>query len=140
MSRQLKGVAKLPESELAVMQLIWDMTKSGGPVAEITAGNMLERYPEQIGHLKLTTVLTLISRLINKGFVKAEKSGRAYCYMPLVDEDGYKQMAAADFVKTVYKNDTRGLISALVTDGNLTAGDIDELMKMLGGKNGKGES
>ena len=41
------------------------------------------------------------------------------------------QLAAEDFVKTVYKNDTRGLISALVTEGNLTEGDIGELMKML---------
>lgn len=139
MSRQFKGVAKLPESELAVMQLIWEMTRAGEPVSTITAGNLMERYPDKIGHLKLTTVLTLISRLIGKKFIRAEKSGRAYCYIPLVDEDGYKQMAAEDFVKTVYKNDTRGLISALVSDGNLTEGEIGELMKMLGEKTGKGE-
>ena len=134
MSRQLKGVTKLPESELAVMQLIWDMTKAGEAITEITAGNLMDRYPEQVGHLKLTTVLTLISRLITKGFVSAEKLGRAYCYTPIVDEENYKQMAAVDFVKTVYKNDSRGLISALVTDGILTEKDIDELMKGLGEK------
>jgi BlaI family penicillinase repressor len=125
MAKQLKSVVKLPESELAVMQLIWEMHRAGEPAANITAGNLMERFPDKIGHLKLTTVLTLISRLIGKKFIRAEKAGRSYCYIPLVGEEEYKQMAAQDFVKTVFKNDTRGLISALVTGENLTENDID---------------
>lgn len=139
MAKQHKGVVKLPESELVVMQLIWEMHRAGEPAANITAGNLMERFPDKIGHLKLTTVLTLISRLIGKKFIRAEKAGRSYCYIPLVDEEEYKQMAARDFVKTVYKNDTRGLISALVTGDNLTENDIDELMKMLENKAGRKE-
>lgn len=136
MSKQLKGIVKLPESELAVMQLIWDMHRAGEPSDSVTAGNLMERYPDRIGHLKLTTVLTLISRLIGKKFIRAEKTGRAYCYIPLVDEEEYKKMAAQDFVKTVYNSDTRGLISALVSDDGLTEKDIEELMKMLEDKAG----
>lgn len=123
-----KNIILLPDSELTVMQLIWDMARDcGGDYSHITAGAMFERYPEKIGHLKLTTVLTLITRLITKGCIRAEKTGRSNFYIPLVAEDEYKRSAAADFVATVYNNDTKGLISALLGDDSLTVRDIDEL-------------
>ncbi|MBQ8510315.1 MAG: BlaI/MecI/CopY family transcriptional regulator [Clostridia bacterium] len=120
-----KDFTKLPESELQIMQLIWDMDKKG--VKDIHAGALLAAYPEQIGHLALTTVLTLISRLQKKGFIDLEKHGRANCAIVLADENVYKRKAAADFVATVYKNNTKGLISALYSDGILSKEDIAEL-------------
>lgn len=134
MSNKPRELAKLPKSELTIMQLIWEMRRLGEPVENITAGNLMQRYPDKIGHLKLTTVLTLISRLINKNFIRAEKIGRSYCYIPLVDEEEYKSFAAKDFVSTVFKNDALSLISALVTTKNLTEKDIEDLMKMFESK------
>ena len=122
-----KDFIKLPESELQIMQLIWDMDKKG--VKDIHAGALLAAYPEQIGHLALTTVLTLISRLQTKGFITLEKHGRANCAIVIADEDVYKRKAAADFVKTVYKNNTKGLISALYSDGILSEEDIADLRR-----------
>jgi len=118
----------LPESELMVMQIVWDMSRScSDDYSHITAGAMFEEYPQRIGHLKLTTVLTLITRLINKGCLKAVKSGRANYYIPLIDEKEYKQNAVDDFIETVYNNDTKGLISALLDNNMLTKRDIDDL-------------
>lgn len=122
-----KDFIKLPESELKVMQLIWDMEKKG--VKDIHAGALIAAYPEQIGHLALTTVLTLISRLQNKGFINLEKHGRANCAIVIADENEYKRKAAKDFVATVYKNNTKGLISALYSDGILSEDDISELRR-----------
>ena len=82
--RRKKDFTKLPESELQIMQLIWDMDKKG--VKDIHAGALLAAYPDQIGHLALTTVLTLISRLQLKGFIDLEKHGRANCAIVLADE------------------------------------------------------
>lgn len=122
-----KDFIKLPESELQIMQLIWDMEKKGGK--DIHAGALLTAYPEQIGHLALTTVLTLISRLQSKGFIRLEKHGRANCAVVIANENEYKRKAAADFVATVYKNNTKGLISALYSDGILSKEDIAELRR-----------
>lgn len=124
-----KDFTKLPESELQIMQLIWDMDKNG--VKDIHAGALLNGYPDQIGHLALTTVLTLITRLQNKGFIRLEKHGRANCAIVLADENEYKRKAAADFVKTVYKNNTKGMISALYSDGILSDEDISELRREI---------
>ena len=126
----------LPDSELQVMQIIWNMEREqNGNCIPITAGAMFEHSPEVIGHLKLTTVLTLITRLISKGCIKAVKEGRANYYIPLIKESDYRQTAADEFVATVYKNDTKSLISALLGNENLSVDDIKELRKMIEGVN-----
>ena len=111
------------------MQLIWDLDRQG--VKDIHAGALIAAYPEEIGHLALTTVLTLITRLQNKGFIRLEKHGRANCAIVLADESEYKRKAAADFVATVYKNNTKGLICALYNDGILSEEDISELRREI---------
>ena len=124
-----KDFVKLPESELQIMQLIWDMNKKG--VKDIPAGAMIAAYPDEIGHLALTTVLTLMTRLVGKGFIRLEKHGRANCAVVLADEEEYKQRAAADFVATVYGSNTKGLISALYSGGIISEEDIADLRKMI---------
>jgi len=123
---------KLPDSELKVMQIIWDMYKQK---KEVDAGSMIEEYPNVIGHLKLTTVLTLISRLNEKGFIRSEKQGRINYYIPLVAEDQYKNAAAAEFVENVYKSSPISLMSALFDIGVIKKEDIDEFRKQILEKN-----
>ncbi|MHB1152530.1 MAG: BlaI/MecI/CopY family transcriptional regulator [Eubacteriales bacterium] len=125
-------IAILPGSEFQVMQIIWDMARENdGDCTTVTAGAMFEFAPGQIGHLKLTTILTLINRLVAKGFVRTEKIGRANCCIPLVSEEEYRQNAASNFVETVYKNDTKSLISALLGREKLSRGDIDEIRALM---------
>lgn len=131
MMKKKGKIAILPDSELQVMQIIWDMARENNDCTTITAGAMLGFAPSQIGHLKLTTILTLINRLVAKGFVRTEKAGRANCCIPLVNEDEYRQNAASNFVETVYKNDTKSLISALLGSEKLSRGDIDEIRTLI---------
>ncbi len=123
------GFTKLPESELQIMQLIWDMDRQG--IKDIHAGALMAAYPDEIGHLALTTVLTLISRLQHKDFIRLEKHGRANCAIVIADENEYKRKAAADFVATVYQNNTRGLICALCSEGILGEEDLAELRREI---------
>ena len=126
---------KLPDSELKVMQIIWDMYKQNEKYDKIDAGSMIDAYPQVIGHLKLTTVLTLITRLNEKGFIRTEKQGRINYYIPLVEEGRYKNAAAAEFVESVYKSSPISLISALFDIGVIKKEDIDEFRKQILEKN-----
>jgi len=128
---------KLPDSELKVMQIIWDMRKQ---TEKVDAGSMIDAYPQVIGHLKLTTVLTLITRLNEKGFIKTEKHGRINYYIPLVAEDQYKNAAAAEFVESVYKSSPISLMSALFDIGVIKKEDIDEFRKQILEKNETNEN
>jgi len=132
MKKSNNDFIKLPDSELKVMQIIWDMYKQN---QKVDAGSMIDEYPNVIGHLKLTTVLTLITRLNDKGFVKTEKQGRINYYIPLVDEDRYKNNAAAEFVESVYKSSPISLMSALFDIGVIKQEDIDEFRRQISEKN-----
>lgn len=132
MTKKRGNTVILPDSELQIMQIIWDMAHdNNNDYSAITAGAMLEYAPERIGHLKLTTILTLITRLINKGCLSSEKSARANYYIPLITEEEYRQNAASNFVETVYKNDAKSLISALLGDESLSKDDIAEIRSMI---------
>ena len=134
MTKKRCKIIILPDSELQIMQIIWDMVReNGGNYSNVTAGAMLTFAPDRIGHLKLTTVLTLISRLAAKGFVRTEKNGRANCCIPLVAEEDYRQNAADRFVETVYQNDAKSLISALLGNEKLSRSDIDEIRAIISG-------
>jgi len=119
---------KLPESELEVMQAIWALNAEGEKF--VSAGLIMKRFPA-LTRLKLTTVLTLITRLQTKGFISAEKIGRANCYQPLIEQEAYRRFVANDFVERVYCNDRVGLISALMEADDLTGDDIAELKKFI---------
>ncbi len=124
-----KNYVKLPESELTIMQLIWELDRKG--VKDINAKTIVDTYPHVVGHLAITTILTLTTRLQDKGFIRLEKHGRSNCAVVLADENEYKHHAAADFVATVFKNDTRGMICALYSDGILSDEDIADLRRGL---------
>lgn len=120
---------KLPDSEFAVMQAVWD-EESAGNYEKISAGLLMEHH-STLAKLKLTTVLTLLTRLMNKGFLSSEKRGRVHYYRSLVSECDYKQAAAAEFLSVVYRNRSGSLLSALWSGGVLSAEDIRELKDLL---------
>lgn len=121
--------SKLPASELAVMQCIWNLQAEG--VEDIQASQLKARFPEQVGHFALTTILTLISRLQLKGYVTLEKRKRANSIIPLVDRTDYQRRVTTDFLSTVYNNNKKGLISALCSEGIITKDDLDDLRREI---------
>ena len=79
-------IAHLPDSELAVMQVFW---RAGKPLTrpEIDAGLAGQK------NWTVSTVVALLIRLENRGFVSHEKQGRGYLYRPLVTPVSYTHLA-----------------------------------------------
>lgn len=123
-----KKIIKLPESELEIMQGIWALHEEGEKF--VSASLVMKRFPA-LNRLKLTTVLTLITRLQTKGFIKTEKLGRSNCYTPIIPSDEYRRFASDDFVKKVYMNDKMNLITNLVSDETLTADELSEIKAII---------
>ncbi len=119
---------KLPASELEIMQAIWALDEEGEKF--ISASLVMKRFPA-LNRLKLTTVLTLITRLQTKGFIRTEKLGRSNCYTPIISSADYRRFAYGDFVENVYRSDRLDLFSALVNDEALTKEDLDEIKAMI---------
>ena len=121
-------IRRLPDSELEVMQAIWALNEEGEKF--VSASLVMKRFPA-LQRLKLTTFLTLITRLQTKGFIKTEKIGRSNCYTPLIPSDEYRRFATGDYVKKVYLGDKMDLISTLVSDETLTAEELAEIKAVI---------
>lgn len=116
-------VDRIPESELEVMQIIWNLE---APVPR----SLLESEMDKVHPVAQTTLLTLVSRLVKKKFLKTEKNGRSSEYTPLVSRDEYLASMSTSFIEKNCGGKMSVLASALTSSG-LSRDDIEELRRLL---------
>ncbi len=129
MARRKRAFNRMPDAELVIMQGIWDAYKNG--YETVRASYLINTYPDSVGLQKLTTVLTLLNRLLERGYVKIEKIGRGNYYSQAITEEEYRKLATADFVSSVCRKDTHALFAALVDSDLIADGDIEKLREMM---------
>ena len=129
MAKRKNAFNRMPEAELIVMQGIWDAERAG--ISPVRASELIERYPDTVGEQKLTTVLTLLTRLTDRGYLTCEKENRANRYTAAITEEEYRRLAAEDFVNNVCRASAGNLLSALLAGGLVEDRDLEELRAML---------
>ncbi len=117
------NIRKLPDSELEVMQVLWDLEP---PVPRA----LVEETVRETSPLAQTTILTLLARLADKGFIKAEKQGRSSVYTPLVTREAYLASQSRRFFDKLCGGSVSAFASAL-TDSGISREDLAELSKLL---------
>ncbi len=117
------NIRRLPDTELLVMQAVWSCE---APVPRA----VLEQAMAEIHPMAQTTLLTLVTRLAGKGFIRVEKQGRSSVYTPLVSEKEYTREQSRSFVDRVFRGNMAAFASAL-TDGGLKPEEIAELRHLL---------
>ena len=117
-----KELRRLPDSELEVMQALWELEEP------ICRAAVEEKLSER--RLAVTTLLTLLTRLADKGFVRIEKDGRRSRYVPLVTRKDYQAAQSRRFVQQVCGGSISAFASALC-DSGLSREDLDELRRLL---------
>ena len=116
-------IKRLPDAELEVMQAIWEYEP---PVSRAQIDVVLqESHP-----MALTTLLTLLSRLSEKGFVKIEKEGRSSKYYPLVTRQEYLAQQSNRFLQKLCGGSLSVFATALC-DSGLTKEELEELRSLL---------
>lgn len=114
---------KLPDAELAVMQAVW-ACEAPAKRAQIAA--ILDKtHP-----MAPTTLLTVLSRLADKGFLRIEKTGRSAEYWPLVAREAYLARQGRKFYDTLCGGSLPAFAAALCASG-LTAEELEELRELL---------
>lgn len=116
-------IRRLPDSELEIMQVLWEL---GAPAARSEIEAVLkEKHP-----MAQTTVLTLLSRLAEKGFVSIKKAGRSSIYTPLVEKREYLAAQSSRFFEKICGGSMRTFAAALC-DSKLSKEDLAELRRLL---------
>ena len=114
----------LPNSELELMMILW---RAGRPMTRV---EIEEQLPKERTWSK-TTVLSFLSRLEEKGFVRVEKEGRSNCYIPLVAKCDYLRQESGSILKRLYGSSVKKFVAALYDGDGLSERQIDELKDYL---------
>ena len=114
-------IQQISDSELELMRIVW---ARGGTALY---AHIMEDLEKAGRTWQKNTVITLLSRLVEKGLLKTSKIGRRNRYTALVSEDAYQAVQTAQFVDKIYAGDARGLVAALIQKDFLSASDYEEL-------------
>lgn len=116
----------LPDAELEVMQAIWACEE---PVKRAAISAILDRT-HPMAPMAPTTLLTVLSRLADKGFVRIEKTGRSAEYRPLVAKEDYLARQGRKFYDKLCGGSVSAFAAALSASG-LTAEELAQLRELL---------
>ena len=118
-----KTIRRLPDAELEVMQAVWACE---APVARADIDAKLKgTHP-----MALTTLLTVLTRLADKGFVRIEKQGRSARYIPLVRREEYLAQQSRRFLEKLCGGSLPAFAAALC-DSGLSREELAELRRLL---------
>lgn len=122
MEKEMKiMMQQISESELVLMKIIW---KNGGTALY---SHIMEELEKDKNEWKKNTVLTLLSRLVEKGFLRTDKIGRRNEYRAVVAEQEYQAAQTQNFLDRVYEGNVGGLVSTLLQQDILSEEEIKEI-------------
>ena len=111
---------RLPEAEFAVMKVIWASSES------VTSAEIMEKIGAE-RNWKPQTLLTLLSRLTERGFIEARPGkGREKLFAALISRDEYLARETSTFMDEVHGRSISSLLAALNRE-KLTENDMSEL-------------
>ncbi len=126
------GEIDLGAAELEVLKALWDL--GAAPVREVM--NQLHQSGRRLAY---TTVLTVLTRLEQKGFVRADKSGVAYVYKPKVSRAKITRSRLRSLIEQLYDGSAGPLVLQLMRQERFSEDEIAELQKLIDGlDNGQG--
>ena len=114
---------QVSDSELTLMKILW----SAGGSAKYAA--IMEELAKSGNTWQKNTVITLLSRLVDKGMLKTGKIGRRNELNALVSEADYRSAQARTLVSKLYAGSAKGLVATLIQGEMLSEEDYRELKR-----------
>lgn len=115
---------KLGEAELEIMQVIWN---SEIPVTS----NYILKQLDGRRKWQLSTLMTSLSRLTDKGFLSCDRSTGSNLYSWVIPENEYKTGASRQFLEKLYNNSIQNMIASLYSSKAIKSSDVEELRDFL---------
>lgn len=116
-------IQSISDSELELMKIIW----SEGGKALYAA--IMERLAETGNPWQKNTVITLLSRLVEKGLLRTQKIGRRNEYTAVVSETDYQAAQTQQLLNKLYKGSAKGLLLTLLQTDLLSAEECEDLTR-----------
>lgn len=120
----MNEIKRLPDAELEIMLVIW---RSKG---QVSSSYILEKLKDKRGWA-LATLMTVLSRLVDKGFLLCEKEGRSNRYSPVISEEEYKESESRSTLAKLFDNSIQDMVMSLYNGKAINKDDLSELREML---------
>lgn len=115
---------QLTKAETQVMNVLWSLPEGQGRSAEIMEG-MPEPKPA------LTTLLTFLKILKEKGFVTAEKLGKGQLFKALISREDYTRTYMNEVKQTFFGGSLTSLVSFFAKEEQLSDKEINEIVSII---------
>ncbi|EDN9145644.1 BlaI/MecI/CopY family transcriptional regulator [Listeria monocytogenes] len=117
------AIKSISKSELEVMKIIWDFGRA------VQYADVAGKLEEKNYSWKKNTVLTFLTRLVEKNLLSVKKVGRKNEYYALVSENEYLERQTETFVEEIYEGDVKGLITNLVQNDLISPEELEDLQQ-----------
>lgn len=114
----------LGDAELEIMQILWDAPKP------ITASAILPKLQGR-RNWALSTLMSSLARLAEKGFVLCDRSTRTNYYSPLIPAQAYKAQESQSFLARLHGNSLPRLVANLYDSHAIGPEDLSELKAFI---------
>ena len=113
---------KISEAEWTVLDALW--VREGATTAELADVLAATKWNRN-------TVHTFLTRLAGKGYVRVDDSVSPKRYYAAVRRDDCVREETDSFLARVWHGAAAQLVSACIKEHDLTAGEVDELRRLL---------
>lgn len=126
--RRIKKVTdksiSLSDTQLSVMRALWANREAD---TQTVCDDMAKGGKK----LAYTTVATLLKRLEKRGLVTHRQEDRKQVFHALVSEEEVQTSMVSDLIGSLFKGDSKALVSHLLKEKELGANDLETLQKMI---------
>ena len=119
----MEKLPEISEAEHQVMKIIW----RDNPITGTEIINELMKITDW----KPNTIKTFINRLLNKGAIGYEKSGRGYSYYPVIKEKDFIKTESRLFLNRIFNGSLRPMLATMVENEDLSLSDIEYLKRRI---------
>lgn len=113
----------LGRQQMLIMEELW--SRGEATAKEISEGVSLKTPTT------LSTVQTLLRKLISKGVVSHVQRGRTFWFQPLVNRDQVERSASQELIEKVFKGSVKGLVAHLLDEDTVSAEELIEIREMI---------
>ena len=120
---QRKSLTHLGETEMEVLHHVWDL-------GEASVADVRERILED-RDVAYTTIMTVMKKLAEKGYLTYHKEGRSYVYEPAQQPDEVQHSLLQRLMEKVFHGSPSSLVQTLVQRENLSDAERREILDII---------
>ena len=131
MPKQKSSEIRLGRLETQIMNVVWD--KGVATVHEVRDTLGKGKKPAY------STILTMMRKLENKGYLEHDVRDRKYLYRATIDQQDARRNVLGNLVQRLFNGSPALLVNSLMQQGDISESELTEIKKLIRMKEKKNE-